>query len=328
MVNKLNKAFYNTILSQALSPCGNYLVVGDIYGVLSVFHLSKIIHPDTNLSPDELKAKNSITVKDGFQINSLASTETDLLVGGVGTIYAYPWKNIKTNKNVNASWTIEVPNTADSFDKVDVNCLLVNNDNNLLYAGCGDNIVYVFDIETRRVMKTLNSHKDYIHTLSRFNNDLISGGEDGLVNIWDCRSGKVVNTIEPFKDDKINRPDLGKWIGAVDCNEDYILSGGGPRLSLWHLRFLTNSTVFPIEDSGIHVAEINGDKVFAGGRCPIFYQMSFNGDILCEIQTAAVTTYSIAHQEEPFKCLSIAGSSPKIDLCSNFMYRDQQLSLY
>lgn len=33
----VNKNFYNTILSLAYSPCGNYLVSGDIYGQISVF---------------------------------------------------------------------------------------------------------------------------------------------------------------------------------------------------------------------------------------------------------------------------------------------------
>lgn len=33
----LNKMLYNTVLSQTLSPCGKYLVAGNIYGDLAVF---------------------------------------------------------------------------------------------------------------------------------------------------------------------------------------------------------------------------------------------------------------------------------------------------
>ncbi|KAJ8940504.1 hypothetical protein NQ318_004443 [Aromia moschata] len=88
MVNKLNKAFYNTVLSQTFSPCGNYLIVGDIYGVLSIFHLSKIIQPETNLSREELAPRNKITIKEDFQINSLLTTQNHIIVGGVGEIYA------------------------------------------------------------------------------------------------------------------------------------------------------------------------------------------------------------------------------------------------
>lgn len=33
----LDKILYNTVLSQALSPCGKYLVAGNIYGQIAVF---------------------------------------------------------------------------------------------------------------------------------------------------------------------------------------------------------------------------------------------------------------------------------------------------
>lgn len=52
---------------------------------------------------------------------------------------------------------------------------------------------------------------------------MISGGEDGLVNIWDLRTYKVFNKIEPRLNDKVVRPEIGSWIGAVGANEDYVV---------------------------------------------------------------------------------------------------------
>ncbi|XP_044754172.1 THO complex subunit 6 homolog [Coccinella septempunctata] len=327
MTNYHLKKFYNTILCQAFSPCGNYFVAGDIYGKISVFHLSKLINPDVKLSKDEQFPKCTFEVCPNMQINSLLSTETYLIVGAVGEIKAYLWKNIKTSKNVSCAWSIDIPNDKGGLDKPDVNSLYFLHERDLLLAGCGDNNIYAFQIETRKPVKTLSGHSDYVHCLCGLGNDLISGSEDGSVCIWDIRENKKRNQIHPYMNDEINRPDLGKWIGAVGYNEDFLICGGGPRLSLWHFRSLNHSTIFPIEDKGIHVAEIYQDKVFAGGRSEYFYQLSFNGNIIAEIPTSGVTTYSMIHQEEPYKALCIAGSSPKIDVCSNFVYRDLVLTV-
>ncbi|XP_057658684.1 THO complex subunit 6 homolog [Diorhabda carinulata] len=322
----IKKNFYSTILSQTISPCEKYLVVGDIYGTLSIFHLSKITNCETILTKEDLKPRYRITVKEGFQVNSLLTTQHYLVVGIVGEIYGYNWKSIR-NTHPQADWIISIPNQKDAFKNADIN-VIRGLQNKHIFIGCGDNNIYVYDLESRKLLKTLSCHTDYIHCLSDIGADFISGSEDGVVNIWDTRTYKVIHSIKPHLDDKVGRPAIGKWIGAVSCNDDYVLCGGGPRLSLWHYRFLTNSTVFPINDKGIHVAEIRNEKILAGGRSRLFYQMSFVGDIVAEIPVSPVTVYSAVYKEEPNKILSLAGSSSKIDICSNFMYRNQQLSLY
>ncbi|KAL1494590.1 hypothetical protein ABEB36_010163 [Hypothenemus hampei] len=291
--------------------------------------LSKIVNPEGNISKEELTPKNRITVKEGFQINSLVSTQQHLLVGGYGEIYAYLWKNIKgSNKNIQPAWSIELPSGQDDFNKAEVNSMSFNETSGILYGGGGDSKIYLFNLERRTILKVLNGHTDYIHSINIKNNQILSGAEDGLVNIWDLRTYKITAKIEPHLNSKIARSHLGKWIGAVDCNEDYIVCGGGPRLTLYHYRFLTNCAIFPIDDEGIHVSNIFDDKVFAGGRSKLFYQANFNGDIVTEIPTSGATTYSVIKQSNPFKILSIAGSSAKIDISLNCMYKDQQLSLY
>ncbi|CAG9865527.1 unnamed protein product [Phyllotreta striolata] len=325
----LTKDFYSTILSQTFSPCGNYLIAGDTYGRISVFNLSKIVQTDVVLNKEDLTPRNKITINENGQINSLLSTPSFLLVG-VSDILGYNWKTIKstTVQKPQPDWRIEIPNRKDSFENADINVMIHDKEKNHIFIGCGNNNIYVFDLETRRLLKTLNKHTDYLHSLCNNGTDLISGGEDGVVNLWDIRTYKLTNKIVPHSNEAVARPELGKWIGGVSANEDYILCGGGPKLSLWHYRFLTNSTVFPINDRGIHVAEIHKEKILAGGKSRLFYQMSFVGEIVAEIAVSAVTTYSIAHQEHPFNTLCLAGSSPKIDVCANFMYKNQQLSLY
>lgn len=327
MVNKLDRSFYNTGLSQAFSPCGNYLAVGDIYGEVHVFCLSKVVKAETDLSKEDLSAKNKFAVIKDSQVNSLVTVKNCLLVGGLGEIHAFYWKSLKGSKNIKPAWSISIPNQKDAFERADITSLIFHDENNHIYASCGEHI-YEFDLETRVLVKIFTNHSDYIHCLKLTNyNDLVSGAEDGKVNIWDLRTNKVTNKIEPHLNDKLVRPEIGKWIGDVSCNDDYLVCGGGPRLSLWHYRFLMNSIIFPIDDKGIHVAEIYNDKILAGGRSELFYQMSFTGNIISEIPVSAVTVYSAIYQKDPFEVLVLSGSSSKIDVCANFMYKNQQLFL-
>lgn len=168
------------------------------------------------------------------------ATESYLLVGTVGEILAYTWKTIKSS-DAKISWKIDLPDIKDSFDKADVNVLMFHEESEYVYAGCGDSNIYVFNIETRKVVQILKGHSDYIHSIYYWycsrnvyfillltwalnsGNKLISGGEDGLVNIWDIKSKQVAQKIEPHKKAQLSRPDIGNWIGAVAMNEDWLV---------------------------------------------------------------------------------------------------------
>lgn len=127
--------------------------------------LSKVINPESSLTKQDQLPENSFIVQENVQINSLLSTNKHLIVGGFGEIYGYLWKSIKTSKDAKPSWKIELPNVKDSFDKAEVNCLSSNADSSRLYAGCGDNNIYVFALEDGKLVQTLTGHKDYIHCI-------------------------------------------------------------------------------------------------------------------------------------------------------------------
>ena len=55
-------------------------------------------------------------------------------------------------------------------------------------------------------------------------NQLASASEDGTVCIWDTRKQKPIHTISPHLESSLSRPNLGKWIGAVTMNEDWLVS--------------------------------------------------------------------------------------------------------
>lgn len=102
------------------------------------------------------------------------------------------------------------------------------------------------------------------------------------------------------------------------------MCGGGPRLALYHIRSLDAVTVFDLPDHGIHVSFFHDDCVFAAGASKHLYQLSYSGEVRVELPVSATTVYSAVLRADP-KVLLVAGSSPDIDLCTSFNYRDQVL---
>lgn len=54
----------------------------------------------------------------------------------------------------------------DNYDKPDINYMMYSKVNNLLYVGCGDNNIYVINLEDRKILRSMQGHTDYIHCLA------------------------------------------------------------------------------------------------------------------------------------------------------------------
>ncbi|GLH02264.1 hypothetical protein R5R35_002818 [Gryllus longicercus] len=322
----VDRLLYNTVLSQTFSPCGNFLLAGNTYGDIAVYDLQKILSPGEAFTPPLRKAEYHFTVNKDVQICSMVTTEKFLVTGTVGEIQGWDWKTITSSKNPKLCWSIQIPSSKDTLEKTDVNSMFYHEQQDVLYAGCGDNKIYVFSLDGGRFIRKFEGHEDYIHCISHWGNQLASASEDGSVKLWDLNHKICSHTIQPHMNSKVARPDYGKWVGAVALNDDWMLCGGGPKLSLWHLRSLDVTTSFPLEDTGVHIALFYDDRIMTGGSCPYFYHLSYTGDVLAQIPSSSTSVYSAVYQESPLKVLCIAGSSSKIDLCTNFSYRDQILS--
>jgi THO complex subunit 6 len=157
---------------------------------------------------------------------------------------------------------------------------------------------------------------------------VVSGSEDGTVNFWDQREKNVSFTIEPHKNTNINRQNFGTWIGSASINNEWVATGGGPRLALYHLR---NRQPFQIFDfpKEIHVTSFIDDNLLAGGEANILAQYSLAGDTISEIMTSGPSILSVAWQKAPnCKILTACGASNKIDVTTNFNYKDTTLNFY
>lgn len=124
-----------------------------------------MINPDENSTVEHRKPKIKLQLHNE-QINSLIKTEKFLICGTVGEINGYVWKNVLTaSKTLKPSWTLHLPTSRENLEKNDVNCILYDENTGILYAGCGDNNIYIFSLEDGRLTKTINAHDDYIHCL-------------------------------------------------------------------------------------------------------------------------------------------------------------------
>ena len=157
---------------------------------------------------------------------------------------------------------------------------------------------------------------------------VVSAGEDGSVNFWDQREKAVSFTLEPYKNPQINRSNFGNWIGSATINKEWVATGGGPRLALYHLR---NRQPFEIFDfpKEIHVTDFIDDNLLVAGEAKVLCQYSFKGDLISEIETSGPSVLSVAWQKTSnCKILTACGASNKIDVTTNFTYKDTTLNFY
>lgn len=354
---------YTTIMSQSFSPDGQLLVAASDAGTIAIFKTKDLAA--LNRSP--VKGANSdccmwtfdiSTAAAGaeaeeacsWSIQSISSGSDILFVGACNTsrslVLGFRWADL-AKKKLKAVWRID-----SNLLPVDVNSVVSDaqgaTHGRLFVGGGGGNGsqggpagggIRVFDVETSQEQRSsLEGHEDFIHDMDYCSqsNALVSASEDGTARIWDLRTKKAqVQVIEPSKHESLQRPKVGKWVGAASVSGDWLALGGGPRAALWHLRTLTPMDPYlpPVEGAacqqgGIHALHIFGQeqKIVTGGDLEgtVYLSNMTNGQILSEIPTTSKgTTYSVAFQTEPFKMMAIAGSSANIDLCTgNFDYKD------
>ncbi|XP_055628437.1 THO complex subunit 6 [Toxorhynchites rutilus septentrionalis] len=326
----IKKLFYTTIFSQTISSDGKFLFCGSNFGEILVFSIDRITcSAESSITdPEKLPTVPLLvySLPEKCQVYSLAFHKDFLIAGLNGEVCGYQWssKNVTIGKK---AWSVKLAGSVEHTDVNEVNYLWLDGEDEILYAGCGDNIMYAISLEDGRVVRQYQGHKDYIHCVSGCMGKIATASEDGSVLLWDSRQTKFTGKIEPHSNKLLHRPEYGKWQGTVSITEDWLVCGGGPQFSLWHLRSLECTTDFSFP-SQLHVSGFIEDKIYAAGDCMNLYQYNFNGDVTAVIQISAPAVYSVVHQTDPNKIMAIAGASSQIDVCTNFSFRDIVLNTY
>ncbi|XP_071393426.1 THO complex subunit 6 homolog [Centroberyx affinis] len=313
-----------SVFSQSFSPCGRFLAAGNNYGEIALFSLSSALSPEaTALSQKPIL---TFTAHEG-PVFSLLSTDSHLFSAGNGEVSAWTWTEL-IKKNTKAVWTRR-PNYKSSLEIPEINAMVINSRDNSLIVGGGDNNIHIMDLEHGTFKSVLHGHTDYVHCLSvrEREAEVLSGGEDGAVRIWDCRTGQSVHCIEVYKYESCTRPQYGKWISCLTTDSDWMLCGGGPSLSLWHLRSLSPTSIFPLQGCQ-RQATFYQDMILTVGEGQCVSHCLLGGEVKAQIpctpqslNTLALNTNSTEH-----RVLTVGGSSNHIDVFTNLSYRAFSLS--
>lgn len=326
------KLLHTTVYSQCFSPCGHYLATCNNYGKISIFSVSKALAPDA--SEGNWKQIFSFQACEDGALYCLATTGDLLISAGNGPICAWKWKEI-LDKSPRIVWSFSIPKRG-PFSNPEVNTLVVDQQETgtALFAGCGDKNVYSWDLESGKQVLCMSGHTDYIHDISLKSdgNTLASASEDGSVNIWDVRdSAEPVYSIVPHKTESCCRPSLGKWMGcvAMDSSNDWLVCGGGPKMSLWHLRSMTATSVFDTPKACQQTVQFYDDMILSAGTGPFVNHWFVNGDQKAKVPCTPTSVFNVSvnKNDDKYKVLCASGSSYKIDVCTNFGYRAFSFSL-
>ncbi|XP_068963298.1 THO complex subunit 6 isoform X1 [Petaurus breviceps papuanus] len=334
-VQRALERLHMTIFSQSVSPCGKFLAAGNNYGQIAIFSLSAALSSEAK--EESKKPVVTFVAHDG-PVYSLVSTDRHLLSAGDGEVKAWLWGDI-IKKGCKEVWSRHPPYrltpfallNRSSLEVPEINSLLLNpKENSLLLAG-GDCQLHTMDLETGTFTRALRGHTDYIHCLAlrERSPEVLSGSEDGTVRLWDLRTGEEVQTIEVYRHEECARPQNGKWIGCLATDSDWMVCGGGPALTLWHLRSATPTTVFPLRAPQKHVTFYQ-DLILSAGQGPCVNQWQLSGELKAQVPGSSPSLLSLSLNQQPAapecKVLTAAGNSCRVDVFTNLGYRAFSLS--
>ncbi|KAM7355188.1 THO complex subunit 6-like [Cochliomyia hominivorax] len=317
------KRFYNCILAQTISSSGKYLFAGNRDGDIFVQRLNDLQISEHPYEPIQIYSQS-----EDVEINCLSFHRDFLIVGSIGVVYGLKWLEEKGELINRRAWEVKIPMKVDAIEVPDVNFMWIKPETDCLFVGCGDNVIYEITLEDGRIVRDFKGHEDYIHGVSGYGvNKLYSASEDGTVRFWVSNEKDSVTLLEPYKRENLCRPEMGKWQGSLAVNEDWLVCGGGPKLSLWHLRTMECTNEFPFPGK-VHVTDFVEDMIFVGGEHTNGQFYAMNGKLRADIKTENTAIYSSVWQLEPQRIMSIAGFSNWLSILNDFRFLDSKIELY
>ncbi|CAH8852705.1 unnamed protein product [Trichobilharzia szidati] len=342
---------HTLILSSVSSPCGNFLIFGTNTQRLLIYSLCSL-SCDAQI---EGKPQCIINVKKAKSIYALCFAKDYVFCGTVGLIIIYKWTS-PTDGFLKYYDTVHVTPSNLYTTISEVTGLTFNTESDSLLAALGDGTIHTFSVGCDiRENLTLVAHKTTIYKICNVGvHEFSTCSEDGTVCFWDHRvsaSGnfKASSIFKPYLIDELSRPKLGPWLTALSCKqgeEDWFVTGGGPRLALWSRRAGRNvSTLHPEGSSSTWYAQTvvfrdmdNDSRILSGGNSNVLYMWDHMGSLLASLDLydppnsrishiLVVDTFNLSESVEALKmkyhsnsAFVVGGCGPVIRLIANLGY--------
>ena len=127
-----------------------------------------------------------------------------------------------------------------------------------IYSCLDNKRIQIWDLKTRKFLKTLEGHSEYIHCVITINeNKIASSSEDKSIKIWDVEVGNCIKTIEGHS---------SRICCLIKVNEKKLASGSWDKtIKIWDM--ITGNCLKTLERHSNSISclvKINENKIASG----------------------------------------------------------------
>jgi WD40 repeat protein/class 3 adenylate cyclase/GTPase SAR1 family protein len=163
----------------------------------------------------------------GERVNSVAIMGDNIVTGSDDN-------TIKTWNTVTRKATVMKGHT------MNVGCVLATR--GFIISGSASGDIKIWDMESKREIRTLKGHKKRVNCLGLNDNQIISGASDKTIKLWDINSGKEIHTFTGHK-------------GRVNCLEavnGFIVSGSSTgEIKIWNIESRVEADSFAAHQTAV-----------------------------------------------------------------------------
>jgi len=94
-----------------------------------------------------------------------------------------------------------------------------------LISGSWDHTIKIWDLNSRKCIRTLEGHTDHVTSLAWVHGNFVSGSDDKTIKIWDLNSGKCLRTLHGHTD----------AVNSVISADGVLISSSNSTIKIWDL---------------------------------------------------------------------------------------------